>query len=139
MKFGLIPEFVGRLPIVVTLDSLDEEQLTRILTEPKNALVRQYVYLMDLDGVELSFEPAALKVIAQKAIERKTGARGLRAIIEKILMDTMFELPSRNDVAQCVITEKCVEGKEKPRIVKVSQKQRTASARKAHKDESNAV
>ena len=118
IKFGLIPEFVGRLPIVVTLDQLDESQLVRILTEPKNALVRQYVYLMDLDGVELLFEPAALKLIAKQAIERKSGARGLRAIIEGLLMDTMFELPSRNDVKQCIISEKCALGKEKPKLIK---------------------
>ncbi|MEG0047858.1 MAG: ATP-dependent Clp protease ATP-binding subunit ClpX [Clostridia bacterium] len=118
IKFGLIPEFVGRLPIVVTLDLLDEEQLVRILTEPKNALVRQYIYLMDLDGVELLFEPAALKLIAKQAIDRKSGARGLRAIIEKLLMESMFEIPSRNDVKQCIISEKCVQGKEKPKLVK---------------------
>ncbi|MEG2701022.1 MAG: ATP-dependent Clp protease ATP-binding subunit ClpX [Clostridia bacterium] len=117
IKFGLIPEFVGRLPIVVTLDQLDEEQLVRILTEPKNALVRQYVYLMDLDGVKLFFEPAALKLIANRAVERKSGARGLRAIIEELLMDTMFDLPSRTDVTQCIITEKCVLGQEKPQLV----------------------
>ena len=135
IKFGLIPEFVGRLPIVVTLDLLDESQLIRILTEPKNALVRQYAYLMDLDGVELSFEPAALKLIAKQAIERKSGARGLRAIIEKLLMDTMFELPSRNDVAQCVITEKSVLGEEKPKVIKLSQKPRARNERKGHKSE----
>ena len=117
IKFGLIPEFVGRLPIVVTLDQLDEEQLVRILTEPKNALVRQYSYLMDLDGVELKFEPAALTHIAKQAIERKSGARGLRAIVEGLLMDAMFDLPSREDVKQCVITEKCALGKEKPKLV----------------------
>ena len=116
IKFGLIPEFVGRLPIVVTLSQLDEEQLVRILTEPRNALVRQYGYLLDLDGVELLFEPEALKLIAKQAIERKSGARGLRAIIESLLMDTMFELPSRDDVRQCLITEGCVRGTEKPRL-----------------------
>ena len=89
----------------------------RILTEPKNALVRQYVYLMDLDGVSLEFEPAALQYIAKKAIERKSGARGLRAIIETLLMDTMFELPSRNDVQSCIITEQCVLGNEKPKLI----------------------
>ncbi|MDD3214672.1 MAG: ATP-dependent Clp protease ATP-binding subunit ClpX [Eubacteriales bacterium] len=118
IKFGLIPEFVGRLPIIVTLDQLGEEELVRILTEPKNALVRQYVYLMDLDGVELLFEPLALLKIAKQAIERKSGARGLRAIIEKLMLDTMFELPSRNDVMQCIITEKCVDGEEPPKLVK---------------------
>lgn len=117
IKYGLIPEFVGRLPIVVTLDQLDEEQLVRILTEPKNALVRQYSYLMNLDGVELKFEPAALAHIAKQAIERKSGARGLRAIVEGLLMDAMFDLPSREDVKQCIITEKCALGKEKPKLV----------------------
>lgn len=117
IKFGLIPEFVGRLPIIVTLDQLDEEQLVRILTEPKNALVRQYVYLMDLDGVELQFEAEALKHIAKQAIERKSGARGLRAIIEKLLMDTMFEIPSREDVKTCIITDQCVLGNEQPRLI----------------------
>ena len=117
IKFGLIPEFVGRLPIVVTLDQLDDTQLVRILTEPKNALVKQYSYLMDLDGVELKFEPEALKHIAKLAIERKSGARGLRAIVEGILMDVMFDLPSRTDVKQCIITEACVLGKEHPQLI----------------------
>lgn len=117
IKFGLIPEFVGRLPIVVTLDQLDEEQLVRILTEPKNALVRQYAYLMELDGVELRFEPEALKLIAKRAIERKSGARGLRAIVEDLLMDVMFDVPSRTDIKQCLITEKSVLGEEKPQLV----------------------
>lgn len=116
-RFGLIPEFVGRLPIVVTLDQLGEEDLMRILTEPRNALVRQYMYLMNLDGVELSFEAEALRLIAKQAIERKCGARGLRAIIEGILMETMFELPSRNDVKQCVITPECVNGAEPPKTI----------------------
>ena len=98
-------------------DQLDEEQLVRILTEPKNALVRQYSYLMNLDGVELKFEPAALAHIAKQAIERKSGARGLRAIVEGLLMDAMFDLPSREDVKQCIITEKCALGKEKPKLV----------------------
>jgi len=117
IKFGLIPEFVGRLPIVVTLDQLDEAQLVRILTEPKNALVKQYGYLMDLDGVELRFEPEALRHVARLAIERKSGARGLRAIVEGLLMDVMFDLPSRTDVKQCIITEACVLGKEQPQLV----------------------
>ncbi|MBQ7867901.1 MAG: ATP-dependent Clp protease ATP-binding subunit ClpX [Clostridia bacterium] len=119
IKFGLIPEFVGRLPIVVMLDQLDDAQLVRILTEPKNALVKQYSYLMDLDGVELKFEPEALKHIAKLAIERKSGARGLRAIVEGILMDVMFDLPSRTDVKQCLITEACVLGKEQPQLILV--------------------
>jgi len=117
IKFGLIPEFVGRLPIVVTLDQLDDAQLVRILTEPKNALVKQYSYLMDLDGVELTFEPEALKHIAKQAIERKSGARGLRAIIEGLLLDVMFDIPSRTDIRQVIITEKCVLGEEQPQLV----------------------
>ena len=117
IKFGLIPEFVGRLPIVVTLDQLDEPQLVRILTEPKNALVRQYGYLMDLDGVELRFEPEALEMIARQAIERKSGARGLRAIVEGLLLDVMFDIPSRTDIKQVVITEKCVLGEEEPQLI----------------------
>ena len=118
IKFGLIPEFVGRLPIVVSLNQLDEDELIRILTEPRNALVKQYVYLMDLDGVELLFEPEALKMIAQQSIQRKSGARGLRSIIEKLMLDTMFELPSRNDVSQCLITAKAAAGEEKPQLIR---------------------
>ena len=117
MKFGLIPEFVGRLPIVVTLDQLDDSQLVRILTEPKNALVKQYGYLMELDGVELKFEDEALKLMAKQAIERKSGARGLRAIVEGLLLDMMFDIPSRTDIKQVIITEKCVTGEEKPQLV----------------------
>lgn len=116
-KFGLIPEFVGRLPIVVTLDQLGEDELVRILTEPRNALVRQYVYLMNLDGVELVFQPDALLEIARQANERKSGARGLRAIIEGVLMDTMFDLPTRGDVRQCVVTLESVKGEGAPMLV----------------------
>ncbi|MDR0929081.1 MAG: ATP-dependent Clp protease ATP-binding subunit ClpX [Oscillospiraceae bacterium] len=108
LKFGLIPEFVGRLPIIVTLDKLDEEALMKILTEPRNALVKQYGKLMELDGVELEFTEGSLKAIAQQAIERKSGARGLRAIVEGILLDIMFELPVREDVRKCVVTEETV-------------------------------
>jgi ATP-dependent Clp protease ATP-binding subunit ClpX len=117
IKFGLIPEFVGRLPIVVSLNQLEEEELIRILTEPRNALVKQYIYLMDLDGVELLFEPEALKMIAKQSLQRKSGARGLRSVIETLMLDTMFELPSRNDVAQCLITVKSVLGEEKPTLL----------------------
>ena len=117
LKFGLIPEFVGRMPIIVTLDKLDEDALVKILTEPRNALVRQYTKLMEMDGVELEFSEESLKTIARQAIERKSGARGLRAIVEGLLMDAMFDLPSREDVKQCIITEKCALGKEKPKLV----------------------
>ena len=138
IKFGLIPEFVGRLPITVTLEQLDESQLVRILTEPKNALVRQYGYLLDLDNVELLFEPAALKQIAHLAIERKSGARGLRAIVEEVLMDTMFDLPSRKDVKQVVVTEKSVKGKDKPKLILEGQEpakpRKTKAAPKAKKE-----
>ena len=117
LKFGLIPEFVGRLPILVTLDSLDEEALVRILTEPRNALVKQYKKLVELDGVELDFEDAALKAIAKKAITRKSGARGLRAIIEDALMGTMFELPSRCDVERVIVTEDVITKHVEPTLV----------------------
>ena len=117
LKFGLIPEFVGRLPVMVALDPLDEAALVRILSEPKNALVKQYQRLMELDGIELDFTPEALTAIAEQALERKSGARGLRAIIEHVMMDTMFDLPSRTDVAKCVITEDAVKGKAKPILI----------------------
>ena len=109
-KYGLIPEFVGRLPIVVTLDGLDEDALVRILTEPKNALCKQYEALLDMDGVRLTFEEDAIRSIARQAIDRKCGARGLRAIIEDAMLDTMFELPGLPDVNECVITKEAVNG-----------------------------
>ncbi|NGQ94376.1 ATP-dependent protease ATP-binding subunit ClpX [Brevibacillus sp. SYP-B805] len=117
LKFGLIPEFVGRLPVIATLEPLDEESLVRILTEPKNALVKQYQKLMSLDGVELDFEIGALNLIAKEAIKRNTGARGLRAIIEQIMLDMMYELPSRDDVNKCLITEETVRDKVKPQLI----------------------
>jgi ATP-dependent Clp protease ATP-binding subunit ClpX len=110
LKYGLIPEFVGRLPIVVALDALDEEALVRILTEPKNALAKQYRKFFELDGVELEFTPEALTTIAGMAIKRNTGARGLRAIIEKLVLNLMFDLPSRTDIKKCLITKEMVEG-----------------------------
>ncbi len=133
IKFGLIPEFVGRLPITVTLDALDEEQLVRILTEPKNALVKQYGYLLNLDGIELRFEPEALKLIAKQSIDRKSGARGLRAIVENILMDTMFDLPSRDDVKSVIITKKAVLGQEAPKLVLIGEENAPKPARKPRK------
>src|ERR1700681_2230550 len=108
LKYGLIPEFVGRLPIGVTLDYLDESDIIRILTEPKNAFVKQYQKFFALDDVQLVFEPAALTAIAKKALQRGTGARGLKSIIEDILLNSMFEVPSRPEVKRCVITEKSV-------------------------------
>ena len=132
-KFGLIPEFVGRLPIVVTLDQLDEEALVQILTEPKNALCRQYQKLLEMDGIELEFTPEALRDIAKQAIARKCGARGLRAIIENIMLDTMFELPSRADVGKCVVDVDAVEGKDKPKLFPAEKKRK--SRRRAEEKE----
>ncbi len=108
LRFGLIPEFVGRLPVISTLEPLDQDALVRILTEPKNALVKQYQKLLEMDNVKLTFEKDALKAIADEAIRRNTGARGLRAIIESIMLDVMFDLPSRDDVSECVVTEATV-------------------------------
>ncbi len=129
LKYGLIPEFVGRLPVIVTLNSLDEEALIKILKEPKNALVKQFQKLFEMDGVDLEFEDEALALIAKKAIERKTGARGLRAILEDIMMNVMYEIPSRNDVDKCVITKEAVENNTDPLLI-ISESQ---SARKAAK------
>ena len=114
IKFGLIPEFIGRVPVVVSLDALDEDALVRILQEPKNSLVKQYKALMDMDGVELEFEPDALREVAKTAMERKTGARGLRSVIEKTMMDVMYEAPSNENMKKCVITKDAVTGKGKP-------------------------
>lgn len=110
LKFGLIPEFIGRLPVMVSLAQLDEEALIQILTVPKNALVKQYKALLDMDGVDLQFTDDALKAIASLALKRKSGARGLRAIIEEIMLDTMYSVPSQDGVKKCVITKECVEG-----------------------------
>ena len=115
-KYGLIPEFVGRLPIVVTLEGLDEDALIRILQEPKNALCKQYQALMDMDGVKLTFEEDAVREIARQAITRKCGARGLRAIIEDCMLDTMFDLPGQTEIGECVITKDAVTGG-KPKLV----------------------
>ena len=119
-KFGLIPEFVGRIPIVVSLHPLDEEALVRILTEPKNALLKQYEKLVGMDGVKLSFEPSAIREIAETAIRLKTGARGLRTIIENLMTDVMYDIPSDGDICEVRITLDCVLGKSKPVIIKKS-------------------
>ena len=116
-KYGLIPEFVGRGPIVVSLEGLDKSALVRILREPKNALIKQYQKLFELDDVKLSFEPDAIDAIAEKALERKTGARGLRSIMENIMMDVMYEIPSDDTIESCVITKEAVEGDSQPFIV----------------------
>ena len=112
-KYGLIPEFIGRLPIIATLNSLDQDDLIRILSEPKNSLVKQYIKLMDLDDVSLEFDESALEAVAELAIERETGARGLRSIIEKVMLDIMYEVPNREDVKKVVITEETVKKGEK--------------------------
>ncbi|KUJ78539.1 ATP-dependent Clp protease ATP-binding subunit ClpX [Ruegeria profundi] len=117
LKFGLIPEFVGRLPVLATLEDLDEDALVTILTKPKNALVKQYQRLFELEDVELAFTDDALKSIAKKAIERKTGARGLRSILEDILLDTMFELPGMKNVTEVVVNEEAVSSDKQPLII----------------------
>ncbi len=117
LKFGLIPEFIGRLPIVATLDELTEEDFVRILTAPKNALVRQYQKYFDFEKVKLKFTDEALRAIAHEALRRKTGARGLRSIMEEIMLDTMYELPSRNDVQECMVTEEAVARRQQPALL----------------------
>ena len=121
-KFGLIPEFIGRLPIVAALERLTEEDLIQILTEPKNALIKQYKQLLLFDNVELEFEDEALMAIARKAIERKTGARGLRSIIEEVMMDIMFEVPSHEEITKVIITEAVVDGKAEPQMIREAKK-----------------
>jgi endopeptidase Clp ATP-binding regulatory subunit (clpX) len=122
LKFGLIPEFIGRLPIMAALDKLRTEDLVRILTEPKNALVKQYQKLLSLDDTELEFEEAALTAIAAKAIERNTGARGLRSIIEDIMMNVMFEVPSKESIEKVIITEAAAKGEAEPQLVHADEK-----------------
>ncbi len=117
LKFGLIPEFVGRLPIIVTLNPLDKNALVQILTEPKNALVKQYQKLFELDNVELEFEPDSIEEIAQKALDRKTGARGLRAIFEETMLNVMYEIPSRDDIDKCIVTKESILEHKEPNIV----------------------
>ena len=118
LKYGIIPELIGRLPVVATLDSLKREDLVRILTEPKNAMTKQYQTLMKMDGVELMFEPEALELIADRAIDRKIGARGLRSILESVMTDLMYTVPSDTGILQITITPECVRGESEPRIVR---------------------
>jgi ATP-dependent Clp protease ATP-binding subunit ClpX len=124
LKYGLIPEFVGRVPIIVTLDPLGKDDLVSILTEPKNALVKQYKKLFQMDDVELDFEREALEVIAQRALDRKTGARGLRAILEKVMKNVMYEIPSREDIEKCVVTKETIENNTEPALVYVDPNRR---------------
>lgn len=124
LKFGLIPEFVGRLPVIVTLCALDENALVKILTEPKNALVKQYQKLFELDGITLEFKEEALLAIAREAMKRNTGARGLRAIIEDIMMEVMYDIPSREDISKVIITEDTIQKKDQPLIVTADKKKK---------------
>lgn len=117
IKYGMIPEFMGRIPIIASLNSLSEDALVRILTEPKNALIKQYKKLFEVEGVELKFSDEAIKAIAQDAIKRKSGARGLRAILESVMLDIMYDIPSMSDVRECIIGESVINGKEQPLLV----------------------
>ena len=123
LKYGLIPEFVGRLPVVVPLQALDEGDLMRILTEPKNAIVKQYQKFLALDKVELQMTSDALQAAAKGAAKRKTGARGLRTIIEEVLLDVMYEIPSRTDVRKVVVTAESIEGRMKPLLLSKNEQQ----------------
>lgn len=134
LKYGLIPEFVGRLPVMVTLEELDQEALVRILTEPKNSLVKQYKEMFAIDGVELEFEDESLEVIAQKAIERKTGARGLRSIIEENMLDIMYEIPSREDIERCIISKDTILNSADPTLL-ISDIKKKSRAKKSGKRE----
>ena len=127
LKFGLIPEFVGRLPVLATLEDLDEEALVKILTEPKNALVKQYKRLFEMENVDLTFTDDALSAVAKKAITRKTGARGLRSILEGILLETMFELPTFEGVEEVVVNAEVIEGKAQPLLIYSETKSKKAA------------
>ncbi|MFB0971555.1 MAG: AAA family ATPase, partial [Neofamilia sp.] len=126
-KYGLIPEFIGRLPILVTLEELDEHALIEILTKPKNALVNQYKTLLKMDNVELEFEEDALKEIAKRAVGRKSGARGLRGIVEDAMLDVMFEVPSRTNVEKVIITKESIQGDEEPIVINKENKALTSN------------
>jgi len=130
VKFGMIPEFIGRVPVTVALDILDEAALVRILQEPKNALTKQYQRIFELDGVELEFEEDALRVIAKRAVEQKTGARGLRAIMENIMMDTMYRVPSDESILKCIVTREAAEGSEEPTL-EIAEHRRKSLSKKA--------
>ena len=127
VKYGLIPEFIGRLPVLATLRELDEEALIQILQEPKNALTKQFTALFDMENVELEFRTDALHAVARKAMERKTGARGLRSIVEAVLLDTMYELPSMENVSKIVVDEKTIKGESNPIIIYDSKQDQAAS------------
>ena len=135
LKYGLIPEFVGRLPVLVTLQALDEDALIKILNEPKNSLVKQYKKLFELDGVELEFDKKALNAIAHKAIDRNTGARGLRSIIEDIMRDIMYEIPSREDIQKVIITKETIEKSQEPMLILGDAKKKKPPTKPAQKKE----
>ncbi|BCJ96482.1 ATP-dependent Clp protease ATP-binding subunit ClpX [Anaerocolumna cellulosilytica] len=140
VKYGLIPEFVGRVPVTVALDLLDEEALVRILTEPKNAIIKQYKKLFELDGVELDFEDEAIKVIANRSLERKTGARGLRAIMESVMMDSMYKVPSDTQILKCIITKDAAEGNAQPILISSEDNQpRKPISKRVPKKNSNEI
>jgi len=128
LKFGLIPELIGRLPLVVALENLDEKALLNILTQPKNAITKQYEKLFLIDGVKLEFEKQALEAIVKRAIQLKTGARGLRAIMETIMMDIMFEIPARKDIVKCIIKKDTVDNGSKPQLILSGSKKKTLKA-----------
>jgi ATP-dependent Clp protease ATP-binding subunit ClpX len=140
VKYGLIPEFVGRVPVNVALDALDEETLVRILTEPKNAIIKQYKKLFELDGVELDFEDEAIRVIAKRSLERKTGARGLRAIMESVMMDSMYRVPTDTQILKCIITKEAAEGGNQPTLISTEDNQpRKAITKRISKKNSNEI
>ncbi|MBS4539495.1 ATP-dependent Clp protease ATP-binding subunit ClpX [Clostridium sp. D2Q-11] len=134
LRYGLIPEFVGRLPVIVSLSQLDEEALIEILTKPKNALVKQYKELFNMDGVELEFDEESLELVAKKAIERKTGARGLRGILEEIMLDIMYDIPSREDIEKCLVTKDTIQNKSEPTLV-LSEKRKKKLEKDKDKEE----
>ncbi len=127
IKYGLIPEFVGRLPVIATLEELDEQALVKILTEPKNALTKQYARLFEMEGAELEFREDSLSAIARKSMQRKTGARGLRTIVESVLLDTMYELPSSDNISQVIVDESVIEGDSEPYLVYENEKKLASS------------
>jgi ATP-dependent Clp protease ATP-binding subunit ClpX len=130
IKYGLIPEFVGRLPVIATLEELDVEALVRILTEPRNALTKQYAKMFDMEGVEIDFREDGLRAVAERAMDRKTGARGLRSILENVLLESMYNVPSQQNVAKIVVDESVIQGESEPLLVY----ENTETARAAAED-----
>ena len=128
LKFGLIPEFIGRVPTYAVLDQLNEKTLKMILTEPKNAVLKQYQCLLKMDGVDLEFEPDAVELIAQEAIKRKTGARALRSIVEELMLDIMYDIPSKGDIDKFVVTKQMVEDRNKAEVVQLPKKDKAEIA-----------